>query len=100
MTESMPTARWNGVVLARAETERCRIVEGNVYFPPDSIRSEHFRESPTHTVCSWKGVASYYHLDAGGKTNQDAAWYYPSTSDAAKEIEGYVAFWKGVAVER
>lgn len=94
----MPSAAWKGVVLAKSD--RCRIVEGNVYFPPDSIHPEYFKPSPTRTVCSWKGTASYYHIEVGGETNRDAAWYYPATSEAAKEIEGYVAFWRGVAVER
>jgi uncharacterized protein (DUF427 family) len=93
----MPKAVWNGTVLA--ESDRCRLVEGNVYFPPDSIRAEHFKSSPTHTVCSWKGTASYYNIEVDGAVNRDAAWYYPTTSPAAKEIEGYVAFWRGVEVE-
>ena len=94
----MARATFRGAVLA--ESDRVRIVEGNVYFPPDSVSREHLVESPTHTVCPWKGTASYYHVVVGEVTNRDAAWYYPSTSAAAKEIEGYVAFWHGVAVER
>jgi uncharacterized protein (DUF427 family) len=94
----MARATFHGAVLA--ESDRVRIVEGNVYFPPDAVRTEHLIDSPTHTVCSWKGTASYYHVVVAGETNRDAAWYYPSTSAAAKEIEGYVAFWKGVTVER
>lgn len=89
-------ALWKGAVLA--ESEETRVVEGNQYFPPESIRSEYFQPSQTHTVCGWKGTASYYDVVVDGETNADAAWYYPETKDAAKEIEGYVAFWKGVEV--
>ena len=94
----MPRATWNGAVLA--ESERCEIVEGNLYFPPESIHREHLRESETHTVCSWKGTASYYDAVVGGQVNKDAAWYYPDPKEAARNIKGYVAFWRGVEVER
>jgi len=94
----MAKAIWNGAVLA--ESDRVTIVEGNTYFPPDSIRREFFRPSNSHTTCFWKGVASYYDIVADGKTNNDAAWYYPETSEAARQIQGYVAFWRGVKVER
>ena len=90
-------AMWNGAVLA--ESDKTVVVEGNHYFPPDSIRKEHFRPSDTHTECGWKGTASYYSVEVGGKKNPDAAWYYPTPKDAAKQIAGYVAFWKGVTVE-
>ncbi|HBE20316.1 MAG TPA: hypothetical protein DEG17_05305 [Cyanobacteria bacterium UBA11149] len=93
----MPRAIWNGAIIA--ESDRCVVVEGNQYFPPDSINKQYFKESSTHTTCSWKGVASYYTIEVDGKENQDAAWYYPSTKEKAKEIEGYVAFWRGVKVE-
>lgn len=93
----MPKAIWNGAVLAKSD--RCEVVEGNYYFPPESINRKHFRESNTHTTCSWKGVASYYDIVVEGRVNKDAAWYYPATQDAAKHIAGYVAFWKGVRVE-
>jgi uncharacterized protein (DUF427 family) len=93
----MPRATWNGAVLA--ESERTEIVEGNHYFPPEAIRREHFSESQTHTVCSWKGTASYFDVVVDGQTNKDAAWYYPEPKDAAKQIRGYVAFWHGVKVE-
>jgi uncharacterized protein (DUF427 family) len=93
----MPRAIWNGVVLA--ESDRSEVVEGNHYFPPDSVRREHLRDSTTHTTCPWKGVASYYDVVAAGRTNKDAAWYYPAPKDAAAEIKGYVAFWRGVSVE-
>lgn len=93
----MPRAIWNGEVLA--ESDQCVVVEGNQYFPPDSINKQYFKESSTHTTCPWKGVASYYTIEVDGKENKDAAWYYPTTKDAAKNIEGYVAFWRGVKVE-
>lgn len=93
----MAKAIWNGVVLA--ESDQCEVVEGNQYFPPESIKQEYFQPSSTHTTCSWKGVASYYTLEVDGKVNPDAAWFYPETKDAAKNIENYVAFWKGVQVQ-
>lgn len=89
-------AQWNGVVLA--ESNDTVVIENNHYFPSDSLNKEFFKDSATHTHCPWKGEASYYSLEVNGKTNPDAAWYYPSTSHAAKAIEGYVAFWKGVEV--
>ena len=94
----MPKAIWNGAVLAEADAAKTQIVEGNVYFPPEAVNKAHFRESQTHTVCSWKGTASYYDLAVDGQVNKDAAWYYPETKDAAKHVKGYVAFWKGVNV--
>ncbi|MEB3887287.1 DUF427 domain-containing protein [Lyngbya sp. CCY1209] len=93
----MPKAVWNGVVLA--ESDRTEVVEGNQYFPPDSIKTEYFKDSDTHTTCGWKGVANYYSIEVDGQVNKDAAWYYPTTQSAAKNIEGYVAFWKGVKIE-
>ena len=90
-------AIWNGVVLA--ESDDTVVVEGNQYFPPDSIRRDYFRESGTHTTCPWKGEASYYDLVVNGETNKDAAWYDTSPKDAAKEIKDHVAFWRGVRVE-
>lgn len=93
----MPKAVWNGVVLA--ESDQCEVVEGNQYFPPDAIKSDYFKASDTHTTCPWKGVASYYSLEVDGQVNQDAAWYYPDPKDAAKNIKGYIAFWKGVQVQ-
>ena len=95
--EVMPKAIWNGAVLAKSD--RCEVVEGNYYFPPESINRKYFRESSTHTTCSWKGVASYYDVVVEGRVNKDAAWYYPTAKDAAKHIAGYVAFWRGVKVE-
>lgn len=93
----MPKATWNGTVLA--ESDRTEVVEGNHYFPPDAIHKEYFKESNTHTTCPWKGVASYYSVEVDGKENKDAAWYYPTAKEKAKNIEGYIAFWKGVKVE-
>lgn len=90
-------ALWRDAVLA--ESDDTVLVEGNHYFPPDSIRGEFFRPSDKHTTCPWKGVASYYDVVVGGEVNRDAAWYYPSPKDAAKQIGGRVAFWKGVKVE-
>jgi len=93
----MPRAIWNGAVLA--QSDRCEVVEGNQYFPPDAIDRQYFQDSATHTVCSWKGTASYYDVVVNGQTNADAAWYYPEPKDAAEQIKGYVAFWRGVRVE-
>ncbi|NEO75233.1 DUF427 domain-containing protein [Moorena sp. SIO4G3] len=92
----MPKAIWNGALLA--ESDECVVVEGNQYFPPDSINKQYFKESTTHTTCYWKGEASYYTI-LDGKENKDAAWYYPSTKEKAKPIEGYLAFRGGVRVE-
>jgi uncharacterized protein (DUF427 family) len=93
----MPRAIWNGAVLA--ESDRCVVVEGNRYFPAEAARREYLRPSATHTTCAWKGVASYYDVVVNGEINRDAAWYYPEPKDAAKEIAGHVAFWRGVKVE-
>jgi uncharacterized protein (DUF427 family) len=89
-------AVWNGSILA--ESDATIVVEGNHYFPPDSVRRAHLRESATHSVCPWKGLASYYDVVVGDAVNRDAAWYYPAPKDAAKQIANYVAFWKGVKV--
>ena len=93
----MPKAIWNGAVLA--ESAQTEVVEGNYYFPPDALNKEYFKESNTHTTCPWKGVASYYSVEVDRKENKDAAWYYPTAKEKAKNIEGYIAFWKGVKVE-
>ncbi len=93
----MAKATWNGVVLA--ESDRCETVEGNYYFPPDSINTEYFKDSNTHTFCPWKGEANYYTLEVDGQENKDAAWYYPNPKEKAQNIKGYVAFWRGVKVE-
>ena len=91
-------AIWNGKVIA--ESDRTVVVEGNVYFPNDSVKREYLRRSETHTVCPWKGTASYRHVEVDGKRNLDAAWYYPEPSAAAAEIKEYMAFWKGVRIEK
>lgn len=92
----MAKAVWNGTVIA--ESPAYETVEGNIYFPPDALKREYIQPSDTHTVCPWKGTASYYDVVVNGKTNRDACWYYPSAKDAAKNIEGYFAFWRGVEV--
>lgn len=89
-------AVWNGVVIA--ESEHTRKIEANHYFPLDSVNSEYLKPSTHLTTCPWKGEASYYTISAGGKTNENAAWYYPNPKEAAKEIKDHVAFWKGVEV--
>lgn len=93
----MPKATWNGAVLA--QSDKTIVIEGNHYFPAEAIDGQFFKTSATQTVCGWKGTASYFTIEVDGKENVDAAWYYPSPKDAAKEIAGYVAFWKGVKVE-
>lgn len=94
----MTRAIWNGALIA--ESDRCEMVEGNSYFPPEAVRPEHLQPSDTHTVCPWKGTASYYHVVVDGKVNRDAAWYYPEPKEAAKNIRGHVAFWRGVEIQR
>jgi len=93
----MPTARWNGAVIA--ESDDTVIVEGNHYFPPESVNEALLEASASHTNCPWKGVASYKNLLVDGKRNPDAVWYYPDPKPAAAEIKGRYAFWKGVTVE-
>lgn len=89
-------AIWNGAVLA--QSDHTVVVEGNHYFPVDSIDKIHFVESGKHTTCPWKGQASYYSVVVDGEENKDAAWYYPQPSAAAEQIRGHVAFWRGVKV--
>lgn len=89
-------AVWKGAVLA--ESDETVVVEGNHYFPSSTINREYFRQSSNHTLCGWKGKASYYDIVVGSNANPDAAWYYPETMKAADNIRGYVAFWKGVEV--
>jgi len=89
-------ATWGNTVLA--ESDKTIVVEGNHYFPPDAVKKEYFRASDNHSTCPWKGLASYYHVQVGGKVNQDAAWYYPEPKEAAQSIKSYVAFWRGVKV--
>lgn len=89
-------AIWNNTVLA--ESDDTVVVEGNHYFPPASMRSEHFRKTDHHSVCPWKGTASYYDVIVGDAVNANAAWYYPAPKEAASEIKDRVAFWKGVEI--
>jgi uncharacterized protein (DUF427 family) len=91
-------AMWNGTVIAQSDD--VEIVEGNVYFSPDGVNREYLQESNTHTLCPWKGTASYYHVAVNGKINPDAAWYYPEPKSAAKHVKDHIAFWHGVTVER
>jgi len=90
-------ATWNDTVVA--ESDKTVVVEGNHYFPPETINKEYFQPSSTHTTCPWKGEASYYNVVVNGETNEDAAWYYPQPKDAATEIKDHVAFWRGVKVQ-
>ncbi len=92
----MATAQWNGTVIA--DSDATVIVEGNHYFPIESVNQELLRPSETHSICPWKGTASYYSVEIDGQTNSDAAWYYPAPKDAASEIKDHVAFWHGVTV--
>ena len=89
-------AIWNNHVIA--ESNNTIIVENNHYFPQDSVKAEYLVPSDTHTICPWKGQASYYTLEVDGQRNADAAWYYPSPKPAAQNIKNYIAFWKGVQV--
>jgi len=94
----MMKAMWNGTVLA--ESDETIVVEGNHYFPPDALNKGFFKKSSQTSICPWKGKASYYDLSVGGQVNKGAAWYYPDPKEAAEEITNYVAFWKGVKVNR
>lgn len=92
----MARATWNGTIIA--ESDETVVVEGNHYFPLSSVRGDVLRESDTHTICPWKGTASYYSIELDGETNKDAAWFYPQPKPAAAEIVDRVAFWHGVQV--
>ncbi len=92
----MMQAMWNGQVIARSDATV--VVEGNHYFPATAVDMDFLRPSDTATVCPWKGTAQYYSLEVGGETNRDAAWFYPEPKDAAAQIRGHIAFWKGVEV--
>jgi len=87
---------WNGKVLA--ESNNTLIIEGNHYFPSDAVNWVYFNESDTHTFCPWKGTASYHNISVDGKTNTDAAWFYPDTKYAAQKLKNYIAFWRGVEI--
>lgn len=90
-------AIWNETIIA--ESKDTIVVEGNHYFPPQTVNKEFLKDSLTHTHCPWKGQASYYTILADGKENKDAAWYYPNPKEAANQIKDYIAFWRGVKVE-
>ena len=92
----MPRAVWNGTVIA--ESSDTVVVEGNHYFPAENVKQEFLHPSETHTVCGWKGTASYYDIEVNGQVNPGAAWYYPAPKPAAQNVAGHVAFWKGVQV--
>ena len=89
-------AVWKGIELA--QSDNTVVVEGNHYFPPDSIQGKYFQQSATRSQCPWKGEASYYNLAVEGESNEDAAWYYPEPKEAALQIKDHVAFWKGVEI--
>jgi uncharacterized protein (DUF427 family) len=96
----MPKAIWNDRIIAEATDDAIEIVEDNVYFPMQAVREDLLQASDKTSICPWKGTANYYHVVVDGKVNQDAAWIYRTPSDAAKQIAGRVAFWRGVKVER
>lgn len=89
-------AMWNGQIIA--ESEHTEIVDRNHYFPMDSINKEFFKKTSHNTTCPWKGEAAYYNVVVKGKINENAAWYYPNPSEAAKNIKNYVAFWRGIEI--
>lgn len=90
-------AIWNNQVIA--ESDQTEVVEGNHYFPKNSINEEFFQPSTNKTECPWKGTASYYHIEVEGEENKDAAWFYPDPKPAASNIREHVAFWKGVTIQ-
>lgn len=92
----MPKATWNGATLA--ESDKTKVVEKNHYFPPEAVKMEYLKKSGNTYQCSWKGLADYYNVVVDEKVNEDAAWVYPEPTEAAAEIKGYIAFWKGVEV--
>ncbi len=92
----MAKAIWKNKVIA--ESGSTIMVEGNHYFPKESVKKDYLRESNTHTVCAWKGIANYYSIEVDGQINKDAAWYYPNPNTAASNIKDYVAFWRGVEI--
>ncbi len=94
----MPVAKWKDTVIAEASDAETIKLEGNIYFPKNRVNPEHLRDSDKHTVCPWKGTASYYDVVVNGDINAGAAWYYPEPKEAAKEINGFIAFWRGVEV--
>jgi uncharacterized protein (DUF427 family) len=95
----MSKAIWNGATIAEAPASEVELVEGNTYFPLHAVRREYLEPSEHHSICPWKGTASYYHLIVDGEKNEDAAWYYPTPKQAAEQIAGHIAFWRGVKIE-
>ena len=95
--ENVAKAYWSGKLIA--ESDACVVVEGNQYFPVDAVNKQFLHPSSHTTVCPWKGTAHYYHVEVDGMRNENAAWYYPDPSEAAKQIRGRIAFWRGVRVE-
>ena len=93
----MVKAIWKDKLIA--ETDNFEMVEGNYYFPPESVKKEFLKNSDTHTTCPWKGLASYYDIVIEGEVNNDAAWYYPAPNPSANKIKNYIAFWKGVEIK-
>jgi uncharacterized protein (DUF427 family) len=91
-------ASWAGKLVAQSDA--CVVVEGNQYFPPESVNRQFLEPSDHTSICPWKGTAHYYHLVVDGMRNKNAAWYYPHPKEAAKEIQGRIAFWKGVSVQK
>jgi uncharacterized protein (DUF427 family) len=89
-------ANWKDATIA--ESNNTVVIEGNHYFPPDAVNMKYMMPSETKTKCPWKGDASYYTINVGGELNTDAAWYYPEPKEAAKNIQGYIAFWHGVEI--
>lgn len=96
----MVTAVWSGAVIAEAPDDEIQVLEGNVYFPLNVVDQRYLQPSESHTVCLWKGMASYYHVVVEGRENRDAAWYYPEPDEAARQIVDRIAFWRGVEVKR
>ena len=94
----MPKAIWNGTVIADAPAAAVEIVEGNVYFPVGAVNSACLQASDHHSFCPWKGTANYHHVVVAGEVNQNAAWHYPDPKDAARNIAGRIAFWRGVQI--
>lgn len=94
----MPKAMWNGAVIAEAPDDAVEIVEGNIYFPVSAVNSACLQASAHQSLCPWKGTANYHHVVVAGDVNQNAAWYYPAQKEAAKNITGRIAFWRGVEI--
>jgi len=95
----MPKAVWKGAVIAEADADRCEIVDGNTYFPHETVKRDHVRPCDHTSHCPWKGDAKYYDVVVSDQVNSAAAWYYPDAKEKAKHFENYVAFWNGVSVE-